>query len=129
MRLLLDTHVAIWAVSDTPRLPGRIADVLSDPANELIVSAASIWEISAKHRLGRTSAPPFSGRTAIELFSAVGLAFLDIKPEHAVAAGEIAIDHADPFDRLLLAQALVESLRLVTHDGHLRAYSDAIIGW
>lgn len=129
MNLLLDTHVAIWAVSDTRRLPARIKEILSDPSNELHVSAASIWEISVKYRLGKPSAPPFSGHQAIELFEASRLVMLDIKPAHAAAAGEVAIDHADPFDRLLLAQALTEPMRLVTHDRKLIDYGDMVIGW
>lgn len=129
MRLLLDTHVAIWAISQPSVLPGRIRSLIADPDNSPHISAASILEISIKYRLGKRSAPPLSGTQALLAFREAGYALLDVRPEHAAAVGELPLLHGDPFDRLLAAQALVEPMRLMTHDKKLAAYSDTTITW
>ena len=126
MRLLLDTHIALWAISDDPRLSGAARALITAPENEIFVSAASIWEISIKYRLGRTNMP-VSGAEALGWFRESGYRLLSISPEHAVAVEALAPLHADPFDRMLVAQALYEPLRLVTHDGQVARYSDTII--
>jgi PIN domain nuclease of toxin-antitoxin system len=89
----------------------------------------SILEISIKYRLGKRSAPPLSGAQALSAFRDAGYAPLDVRPEHAAAVGELPLLHGDPFDRLLAAQAIVEPMRLVTHDKKLAAYSDTTITW
>jgi PIN domain nuclease of toxin-antitoxin system len=129
MRILLDTHAAIWAASDSSRLPARIATLVAASDTEIHVSAASIWEISIKHSLGKRHRMPFSGREAIDIFQAVGFALLDITALHAASVGELSLTHADPFDRLILAQAAVEPMRLITSDSKLAGYSDSIITW
>jgi len=129
MRLLLDTHVALWAIADNPKLPAKIRDLIADPANVVTVSVASIWEISIKRALARglPNDMPISGTEAIKYFRMAGYALLDILPGHAAAVEQLSNLHADPFDRMLVAQALVEPLRLLTHDAKVAAYSDTII--
>tara|TARA_R110002049_G_scaffold84378_1_gene214691 strand:+ start:167 stop:553 length:387 start_codon:yes stop_codon:yes gene_type:complete len=126
VKLLLDTHIALWAIADSPRLPTAARERLLDSANTCWVSAASVWEIAIKHSLGRDDMP-LSGSQALEWFRESGFLLLDITPEHAAAAGSLPPLHADPFDRLLVAQALDEPLRLLTHDAQVARYSDSII--
>jgi PIN domain nuclease of toxin-antitoxin system len=129
LNLLLDTHTALWAITDHPRLPASIRRDLSDPKNTIVVSAVTIWEIAVKSALQRRGigSMPIGGREATGLFRRAGYRLLAISPEHAAAVEHLAPLHADPFDRLLVAQALEEPLRLVTHDAAVAAYSDTII--
>jgi len=126
MRLLLDTHIAIWALTDDRRLSGEARIRIGDSDNRIFVSAATIWEIAIKHALGRFGVP-FSGSDALRYFSEAGYESLDILPAHAAATETLPPLHADPFDRLLIAQALTEPLRLVTHDKTLAPYSNTIL--
>lgn len=126
MRLLLDTHVAIWALIEVKRLGDQARELIANPDNAVYVSAASVWEIAIKHSLGR-KAVPFSGSDALRYFSEAGFEWLDVSAQHAAASGELPPHHTDPFDRLLVAQALTEPLRLITHDKTLAPYSDSII--
>ncbi|MEI9963725.1 MAG: type II toxin-antitoxin system VapC family toxin [Caulobacteraceae bacterium] len=128
MRLLLDTHVALWAVTLHPRLSPKAADLIADPDNEILVSVASLWEIAIKHAQARRPGDmPMSAKQALESFLAAGYALLGVSAEHALAVGDLPLVHRDPFDRLLVAQSLTEPLRLVTHDRKLAAYSDTVI--
>ncbi len=129
MRLLLDTHVALWAITDDPALPAKARDLILAGNTDVYVSAASIWEISIKHGLGRKSAHamPVSGAHALQFFEAAGYFLLPVSPEHAAAVETLPKRHADPFDRLLIAQALYEPLRLMTHDPDIAGYSETII--
>ena len=90
------------------------------------VSAATIWEIAIKHSLGRGDMP-VSSQDALRYFRESGYRFLPVEPEHATAVEDLPAHHADPFDRILVAQALVEPLRLITHDPMVARYSDTII--
>lgn len=126
MNLLLDTHIALWAIADSPRLPARARALIEAPANTLWVSVASIWEISIKHALARGDMP-VSSTQALDFFRQAGYRLLPIDAEHAVAVEALPLHHADPFDRLIVAQALTEPLRLLTHDAKLAPYSDTVI--
>jgi PIN domain nuclease of toxin-antitoxin system len=127
VRLLLDTQIAIWAVSATRALPARARELMQSGSAELLVSTISIFEIATKHSLGKASAPPFSGRVAARLFTEAGFELLPVLPEHASAVDELPWLHRDPFDRLLVAQALAEPLRFLTADRQLAPYSDFVI--
>jgi PIN domain nuclease of toxin-antitoxin system len=127
LRLLLDTQIAVWAVSGTRALPERARSLMMSAEAKIVVSTVSIFEIATKHSLGRASAPPFSGRAAAAMFTAAGFELLPVLPEHASAVDELPWFHRDPFDRLLVAQAVAEPLRLVTADRQLAAYSDFVI--
>lgn len=126
MRLLLDTHIALWAITDSPALSAEARRYILAPNNEVYVSAASIWEISIKHGLGRGNMP-VSGSEAADFFTQAGYMTLDISCQHAVYVETLPALHADPFDRMLVAQALSEPMRLLTHDKNIAAYSDTVI--
>lgn len=129
MRFLLDTHVALWAIGDSPRLSAKARALLGDEESEIFVSAASIWEIAIKHPLKRASAGDFtiSAEQASTHFESAGFEFLPVTALHARLVETLPLLHADPFDRLIFAQALAEPLRLLTHDKALQAYSDTVI--
>jgi PIN domain nuclease of toxin-antitoxin system len=126
MNLLLDTHVALWAITDDPKLSAKARELIIAPRANVWVSAVSLWEISIKHSLGRGDMP-VSGQEALAYFNQAGYNILAIEAEHTVAVEDLPSHHQDPFDRLLVAQALVEPMRLMTHDEIVAKYSDAII--
>lgn len=126
MKLLLDTHIALWAITDDPKLSHRARELITTPRNLVWLSAVSIWEISIKHGLGRGDMP-ISGSDALEFFRQAGYRMLPVSPEHAAAVEALPSHHTDPFDRLLVAQSLTEPLRLLTHDANVARYSDTVI--
>lgn len=118
MRLLIDTHVLIWALEGSSRLGNKARGLLRDPDNEHWVSAASVWEIAIKASQRKlTLTRPL--RDLEKGISAAGFRVLDISMRHAAAVAEIELPHNDPFDRLLLAQCEVETLRLLSADSSL----------
>lgn len=126
MNILLDTHVALWAITDSPKLPKKAREMIDSPRSTVWISAATVWEIAIKHSLGRGEMP-VSSQDALRYFRESGYRFLPIEPEHATAIEDLPAHHADPFDRILVAQALVEPMRLITHDRVVALYSDTII--
>ena len=126
MNILLDTHVALWAITDSPRLRAPARDLIASSSNQVWISAATIWEISIKHTLERGDIP-VSGSEALRYFNASGFRMLPVEAEHAVAVETLPAHHQDPFDRILVAQALTEPMRLITHDATVARYSDTII--
>jgi PIN domain nuclease of toxin-antitoxin system len=126
LNLLLDTHVALWAITDSPKLPVKARGLIASPKTNVWISTASIWEIAIKHSLGRGDMP-ISAQDALHYFSESGYRRLPIEVEHAVAVEELPSHHSDPFDRILVAQALIEPMRLMTHDAMVSLYSDTII--
>jgi PIN domain nuclease of toxin-antitoxin system len=128
MKVLLDTQIAIWAVSADRRLSGSARAFLADDENEAFVSSASIWEIAIKYSLlKRRDVPPFSGAKAIQEFRAAGFGTLDVTPDHAAAIELLPRMHADPFDRLLLAQAITETLRFITADSAMNGLHPCVV--
>ena len=125
MNLLLDTHVALWAITDSPRLSARARSSILHPRATVWVSAASLWEIAIKHALGRGDMP-VSSQAALGYFRASGYRLLAIEAEHTVAVESLPPLHADPFDRLLVAQAQTEPMRLLTHDLQLAGYGSHV---
>ena len=126
MNLLLDTHIALWAITDDAKLPMRARELIQSSRNTVWVSAANVWEIAIKHALARGDMP-VSSHDALRYFTESGYLFLPVKAEHAVAVEDLPGHHQDPFDRILVAQALVEPMRLVTHDPLVALYGDTII--
>ncbi len=116
MRLLLDTHVLLWAVLNDPRLTETQARAISE--GELYVSAASVWEIGIKRALGKLDVPEVLFDIAVD----AGCRPLPISWTHAEAAAALPLHHTDPFDRMLIAQARCENLRLASSDTKLAAY-------
>jgi PIN domain nuclease of toxin-antitoxin system len=123
MRLLLDTHVFLWAVAGSPLLKAPTRQMLQ-AASEVYVSAASIWEVAIKARLGKIDADPAELAAAIE---PSGFMHLPVSAAHAAGVVLLEPHHNDPFDRLLIAQALSEPLKLVTADALLKRYSDLVM--
>lgn len=115
MRLLLDTHIALWALADSPRLSPKARALLDDPDNECWVSSASAWELAIKVRLGKHRMK-YSLAELEGAIAEAGFQALPVTIRHALAIEGIDTPHADPFDRLLLAQCQVETLRLLTAD-------------
>ncbi|MCL1694120.1 MAG: type II toxin-antitoxin system VapC family toxin [Actinomycetia bacterium] len=116
MKVLIDTHVLLWALMEPERLSSVATDLISDPSTTLVTSSASAWEISTKHRLGR-----FDGAHSIvhgyyAHLERLGIEELPIRADHAILAGSLDGKHRDPFDRMLAAQALIETIPIVTGD-------------
>lgn len=126
MNVLLDTHVALWAIADSPKLPAAARELILAPTSTIYVSTASIWEIGIKYSLQRGDMP-LSGEAALHYFRQAGYRILAIEAEHAVAVESLPLHHQDPFDRLLVAQALTEPLRLISHDRQVARYSDTVV--
>jgi len=118
VRLLVDTHVFLWWCADDRRLSAAERGAIRDAANEVYLSAATVWEIAIKEALGRLDLPERVSAAAIRL----GFDPLLVTFEHAEATSQLPPLHRDPFDRMLVAQATVESLTLVTRDPSIRSY-------
>jgi PIN domain nuclease of toxin-antitoxin system len=127
MKLLLDTHILLWALSEPRRLSPSIKAMIANPRNQVFASVVSLFEIAAKRVTSRRSAPALSAARVAELLQESGYDVLDITAEHGIAVETVATFHGDPFDRLILAQALIEGMNLVTHDEDLAAYSSTVI--
>jgi PIN domain nuclease of toxin-antitoxin system len=127
VRLLLDTNAVLWWFSDAPTLPGPVEALIDDPANTVLVSAASAWEICTKVRIGKLP----SGRALCEDFGGTMLRYhfelLAITVEHGRLAGRMAGAHKDPFDRMLAAQALIEDVPIVTNDPAFAGFGVKVI--
>jgi PIN domain nuclease of toxin-antitoxin system len=122
MNFLLDTHVLIWWLEKSPRLGVRARKTLLGSSSPLVVSAASIWEISIKTAIGRLKMADPLETWAPRLESEWGVRSLPITFEHATAVRNLPAHHNDPFDRMLVAQALCENLTLITVDDAMAAY-------
>lgn len=125
MKLLLDTHVLLWAAGTPERLSAEARDLLRDPANDLIFSVASLWEIAIKSSLGRADFAVDAGVLRRGLIEN-GYGELPVDGAHALAVGGLPPLHRDPFDRMLVAQARVEGFALVTADAAVAGYGGAI---
>ena len=117
-RLLVDTHALLWWLTDDPALSPSARDAIADPVNEPLVSAASVWEIAIKRSLGKLTAPD----DLPERIAEEGFAWLPISASHAWQVRGLPLHHRDPFDRVLVAQALIERLPIVTADQHFGQY-------
>lgn len=124
MRLLIDTQILLWWLLDSPRLKPALGDRLDDPRTVVLVSVASLWEIAIKMRIGKLQAPD-DLPAVIE--RRTGLDLLPIAPAHAWAVASLPAHHGDPFDRLLIAQARIEGLTLVSADPAFRRYEIALL--
>jgi PIN domain nuclease of toxin-antitoxin system len=125
MRLLLDTHVLLWAVGVSRRLPADVRAVLQDPRNQVYFSAASIWEIAIKQSKGLADFDFRPEQIAAVAFES-GFSELPIRWQAASAVARLPMHHRDPFDRLLVAQAMTEPLALYTADLRLGVYSELV---
>ena len=117
MRLLLDTHVVLWWLTDDETLSAQVKESI-DTESEVFVSAASVWEIAIKQALGKLTGPP----DLLDVLDRSGLLELPIRSRHAAEAACLPPLHRDPFDRMLVAQARREGLTLLSRDPHLQRY-------
>jgi PIN domain nuclease of toxin-antitoxin system len=122
VRLLLDTHAFIWWVAGNPSLSQIARAAIDDPHNDVLVSAASAWEIATKHRIGKL---PSAGPLAADVEAAIagqGFVELPITTRHAQLAGSLPGPHRDPFDRMLIAQAILEGAVLLSNEAQFDAH-------
>jgi len=123
VNLLLDTHALLWWLDDHPTLSTTAKTAIANTENLVLISAAVIWEIKIKQSLGKLKIP----RNFRKVLDEQPFEMLSITAEHAYAVGELPAHHRDPFDRMLIAQAKVEGLTIVTRDDHLKKYRVSII--
>ncbi len=122
-RSLVDTHALLWWLTDDPALSAEARDAIADPANEPLVSAASVWEIAIKRSLGKLTAPnDLPARIAGE-----GFVSLPVSAEHAWHVLELPQHHRDPFDRLLVAQAQLERVPIISADARFNDYDVEVV--
>ena len=121
MKLLLDTHVLLWAAGQPERLPEAARAMLENPRNEPVFSVASLWEIAIKRNLGRSDFQ-VDARLLRRGLIENGYTELEIKAEHALAVDTLPAIHKDPFDRILVAQSMAEGILLLTADPQVALY-------
>ena len=131
MHILLDTHIPIWALYDSPKLTGKARDLILNPRNQLYVSSISIWEVGLKHQSNPEGIPldavsfanacDLAGYHSLELDSKAVLQAFELDTAQA------ANIHKDPFDRMLIGQAKSENMLLLTHDNKLRLYNEPLV--
>ncbi len=126
MRILLDTHLILWALTGSPSLPEKAAKMILDEANHIYFSPVSVWEVSIKHSLS-SAKMPVSGRDLLGYIQAAGYVELRVTSGHAVAVETLPHHHKDPFDRMLVAQSIVEPMYLLTHDSQLSKYGASVM--
>lgn len=122
MRLLLDTHTFLWFILDDPHLSTTARDIISDPTNDIEVSPATYWEIAIKISLGKYELPESYDVFIERELESNDFRILPIEPKHTAALTTLPFHHRDPFDRLLIAQAMVEAVPIVSVDAAFNAY-------
>ncbi len=122
MRILLDTHCWLWLQTKPQRLSQQARTLLQDPGNQIFLSAVSSWEIAIKYALGKLPLPLPPVEYVLSRMETSGTSPLPIQHSHALHAGSLPLHHADPFDRLLIAQAQLEELEILTVDRQFEAY-------
>lgn len=122
LRFLLDTHCLLWWLFDDPRLPRHICDTLADPSNQVLVSSATAWEIATKHRLGKLRGVDPLVMDMAGWVHRAGFSELPVRIPHAQKAGSWQHQHPDPFDRVLAAQSVLESIPLVSSDPVFKSF-------
>ena len=126
MRVILDTHIMIWAIQGSPRLSQSVRDIINDDNNDVYFSTVSLIEISIKRKV-HPEDMPFDAREARKLFVENGYEELPIDSSDVEAMDGLPLLHRDPFDRMLLAQAKAEGFKIVSHDNRFLAYGDFVI--
>ncbi len=127
VRFLLDTHALLWWWTDDPALPASARDRIANPKNEIVVSAASAWEVTTKARLGKLPGLEAAAARFTELVAADGFTELPITQPHALRAGGYPLEHRDPFDRMLAAQSEIEAMPIISRDPALSAFPCKVV--
>jgi PIN domain nuclease of toxin-antitoxin system len=122
MRFLLDTHTLLWVAFHEELLSAHALQLIQTPGSEVLISAASAWEIATKYRMGKLNFARALAENFIPRVTAVGFQLLPISAEHALRAGLLPGNHKDPFDRMLAAQAIHEDLPLLSNDTQLDVF-------
>ena len=127
MRLLLDTHTFGWFVNDNPKLNGRLKDLIEDTSNDSYLSVASLWEMSIKFNLGKLTLDPNYEEFVEREVKTSTIQLLNIELEHLRVNSTLPFHHRDPFDRLIIAQSIVEEIPIVSVDSAFDKYSVSVI--
>ena len=127
LRVLLDTHIFLWWLFDDPKLPASIKGLITDSSNDIHVSAASVWEIATKFRIGKLPHAASVAKNTPLWIEKAGFQALPVTPEHAQLAGSWEIAHRDPFDRMLTAQSSLEKMTLASVDKAVTLFPIKII--
>jgi PIN domain nuclease of toxin-antitoxin system len=122
VKVLLDTHVVLWAVLSPAELSREAAEIIADEANVILVSAASAWEIATKVRIGKLPGAERFEREFLEVMDDAGYSLLSIDAASALRAGRLAGEHRDPFDRMIAAQAMAEDIPVISADLKLDSF-------
>lgn len=122
-RVMLDTHVFLWAASEPERLSTAARNAIEDPTSEIFISAAVVWEIVIKHALGKLQLPASPASFIPTLIAQLGFRALPITHEHALTLGVLPKHHNDPFDRMMIAQARCEGMTLISTDSNVARYA------
>lgn len=125
--MLVDTHCWLWMQVTPERFSAAALAIVSDPGNELLLSAASSWEIAIKYALGKLALPEPPSRYVPDRMRSSGMTSLPVEHVHALQVAELPVHHRDPFDRLLVAQCQVEGLPLLTADEKMRRYAVEVL--
>jgi PIN domain nuclease of toxin-antitoxin system len=123
VKYLLDTHVLLWWLDDHSPLSSSARQTINHERNEIFVSAASLWEIAIKKNAGKLTAPD----DLLTILQQSRMSVLPINAQHAMTAGALPDHHSDPFDRMLIAQAMIEDLTIMTHDKVMQTYNAACL--
>ncbi len=124
MRILLDTHILLWWLKDDRRLSDAAVNIIENASNDILISAVNTWEIAIKKSLGRIQ---IEMNELLEAIKGSGLGVLNITINHTCQISSLPNHHKDPFDRLLIAQSIVEPMRLLTHDDTLTQYGSQVL--
>ncbi|NJM75420.1 MAG: type II toxin-antitoxin system VapC family toxin [Acaryochloridaceae cyanobacterium RU_4_10] len=127
MRILLDTHIFLWFISGNLKLSTDVRDVIRDPGNEVFLSAVSVWEVIVKYQLGKLPLPEDPATYLPKQRNLHQIVNLDLDELSVVQLANLPLLHRDPFDRMLICQALQHSLTLATVDAAVRAYPVSVI--
>jgi PIN domain nuclease of toxin-antitoxin system len=127
LRALLDTHVFLWWLVDDPQLPQNVRDIISDGSNDMYFSAAGCWEIAVKARLGRMTLPDKPDVFIADQLALNGIQSLPIQSSHALHVFNLPALHRDPFDRILVAQAQLENMPIITADPLIALYQVQLV--
>ena len=131
MKILLDTHIALWAIADTKKLSAKVIQMLESEKNEIYYSIASVWEVAIKHNI-KVEQMPIPEEEFVELCEETGFILLPVEAKHIFVVKTLerpvgAPKHNDPFDRILLAQAKCEKMNLLTHDSLIPYYEEKCV--
>ncbi|MHB8626012.1 MAG: type II toxin-antitoxin system VapC family toxin [Aggregatilineales bacterium] len=127
MKYLLDTHIFIWLDSEPTKLSAKVADLCSNKKNQLFLSIASVWEMQIKIQLGKLTLPASLKKTIIEQQTTNAIQLLPIELKHVLNLSSLPNHHKDPFDRMLIAQARAERVRLVSNDPAIAKYGVTVV--